>query len=140
MPLFFVSSGFASGAGLALLLAATGRLVIEGGLVMLSMTCVIWNLTVWLFYLRSSSAIDFRFATKALCRPFMMFFILVFGHALPILMLLLLQIRPLPEMATMLQGVFAMISGLAIITGVTAQKAGLVLSSGFIGKVTLKCR
>jgi hypothetical protein len=70
----------------------------------------------------------------------MMFFILVFGHALPILMLLLLQIRPLPEMATMLQGVFAMISGLAIITGVTAQKAGLVLSSGFIGKVTLKCR
>jgi DMSO reductase anchor subunit len=140
MPLFFLSSGFASGAGLALLLAASGKLVIEGGLVMLSMTCVIWNLIVWLFYLRWSSAIDFRSATEALCRPFMMFFTIVFGHALPILILLLLQILPFPEMGTMLKGVFAMVSGLAIITGVTAQKAGMVLSSGFIGKVTLKCR
>jgi DMSO reductase anchor subunit len=140
MPLFFLSSGFASGAGLALLLAASGRLVIEGGLVMLSMICVIWNLIVWLFYLRWSSAIDFRSATEALRRPFMIFSTMVFGHAFPILILLLIQIRPFPEMGAMLDSIFSMVSGLAIITGVTAQKAGMVLSSGFIGKITLKYR
>ena len=138
MPLFFLSSGFASGAGLALLLAASGMLVIEGGLVMLSITCVIWNLIIWLFYMRWSSAIDFRSATEALCRSFMMFFTIVFGHAFPILILLLLQIRPFPEMGAMLQIAFVMVSGLAIITGVTAQKAGMVLLSGFTGKVTLR--
>jgi DMSO reductase anchor subunit len=138
MPLFFISSGFASGAGLALILAASGWLAIEGGLVLLSMACVIWNLIVWLFYLRWSSIIDFRSATEALRRPFMMFFTIVFGHALPIVILLLLQVQPLIEMGTMLQGVFAMVSGLAIVTGVTAQKADLVLLSGFTVKVTLK--
>lgn len=139
IPLFFLSSGFASGAGLALLLAASGRLVIEGGLVMLSMICIIWNLIIWLFYLRwSSNTIDFRSATEALCRPFMIFFIIVFGHALPILIMLLLQIRPFQDVGAMPEGVFAMISGLAIITGVTAQKAGMVLSSGFTRKITLK--
>jgi formate-dependent nitrite reductase membrane component NrfD len=138
IPLFFLSSGFASGAGLAMLLAASGRLMIESGLVLLSMICIIWNLIVWFFYLRWSSAIDFRSATEALRRPFMMFFIIVFGHVFPILILMLLQIRAFPGMGTMLPGVFAMVSGLATIIGVTAQKAGIVISSGYIRKITIR--
>ena len=139
IPIFFISSGLASGAGLALLLAASGRLVIEGGLELLSMACIIWNLIVWFFYLQWSNTIDFRSAIKALYRPLIMLISIVFGHAFPILILLLLQIPAFPEMGKMFQGVFAMVSGLAIITGVTAQKASIVLSSGFTRKITLKC-
>ena len=138
IPLFFLSSGLASGAGLALLFASSGRSVIEGGLQLLSMACIIWNLIVWLFYLRWSNTVDFQSATKALYRPFMIFFIIVFGHAMPILILLLLRIRSFPDVGAMPEGVFTMVSGLAIITGVIAQKASIVLSSGFTGKVILR--
>lgn len=140
IPIFFISSGFASGAGLALLLAASGRLKIEAGLELLSMACIIWNLIVWLLYLRWSNAIDFRSAIKALYRPLIILITIVFGHALPILILLLLQIQLFPEMGKMLQGVFALVSGLAIIIGVAAQKASIVLSSGFTGEITIKSR
>ena len=138
MPLFFLSSGFASGAGLTLILAASGRIVIEAGLVLLSLACVIWNLIVWLFYLRWFRAIYFQLAGETLCRPIKMFLAIVLGHVLPIVMLLLLQVQLLPEIGMMPQGVFAMISGLAIVTGVTVQKAGIVLLSGFTVKVTLR--
>lgn len=138
IPLFYLSSSFASGSGLALLLAASGRVVIESGLVMLSMICIFWNLIVWLFYLRWSRFIDFRSSTEALRRPFMIFFTIVFGHAFPILILLLLQIRAFPGVGTMFTGTFVMVSGLAVIIGVTAQKAGIVLSSGYIRKITIR--
>jgi DMSO reductase anchor subunit len=137
MPIFFLSSGFASAAGLALILAASGRLLLESSLALLSMTCIILNLTVWVFYLWWPNSIDFRSATARLHRPFIMLFTIVFGHAFPILMLLLFQILPFPEMGTAFPGFFAAISGLAIIISVVAQKAGIVLSSGFTGKITL---
>jgi phenylacetyl-CoA:acceptor oxidoreductase 26-kDa subunit len=138
MPLFFLSSGFASGAALTLLLAALGRLVTGNGLGLLSLTCIFLNMIVWLFYLRWSNAVDFRSATEALRRPFMMFFIIVFGHAFPILMLLLLQIRAFSGTGAKLPGVFAMLSGLAIIIGVTAQKSGIVMSSGYLREINIK--
>ena len=137
MPLFFLSSGFASGAGLVMLLAASGKLVIEGNLVLLSITCIIWNLIVWLFYLRWSGTIDFRSAAEALRRPSMMFFIIVFGHGFPILMLLMLHLRAFSGMGGMFPAAFGLLSGLAIIIGVTAQKTGIVISSGYTRKITL---
>ena len=137
MPLFFVSSGFASGAGVALILAASGRLPIGGGLVLISLICTIINLIIWIFYLQWSSAIDFQSATEALRRPFMMFLTIVFGHVFPILMLLLFQIRSYIGMERMFSCTFVMISGLAIIIGVAAQKARIVLSAGYIRKIVL---
>ena len=138
MPLFFISSGFVSGSGMALLLAASGMLPIGGGLVLISLICTIINLIIWIIYLQWSSAIGFQSATEALHRPFMIFIIIALGHALPILMLLLIQIQLYIGMEKTFSGTFAMVSGLAVIIGVIAQKVGIVLSSGYLKKIVLK--
>ena len=131
MPIFFFTSGLATGSGLALLLASSGSLPIRGGLVLLSLICVILNLLVWLFYLRWSSASAFRSATEPLRHPLTIFFTIALGHMLPMLLLLLLQIQPYTGMGRTLPCVLAAISGLAMIIGVSAQKIGVLLSSGY---------
>ena len=123
---------------MALLLAAFGMLPIGEGLVLISLICIIINLVIWFFYLRCSSGIDFRSATKVLRRPFMAFITIVLGHAFPILILLLFQILSYVGMEKTLPGTFAMVSGVAIIIGVTAQKGGIILSAGYIRRVVLK--
>ena len=138
MPLFFISSGLTSGSGMALLLAAHGMLPIGGALVLISLLCVIFNLIIWFLYLRCSSAFDFRSATQALNRPFMTFIIIVLGHAFPILILLLFQILSFLGMEEALPGTIVMASGIAVIIGVAAQKAGIILSAGITRKVVLK--
>jgi hypothetical protein len=115
-----------------------GMLPIGGGLVLISLICTIINLIIWIFYLQWSSAIGFQSATEALRRPFMIFIIIALGHAFPILLLLLFQIQLYIGMEKTFSGTFAMVSGLAVIVGVTAQKAGIVLSSGYIRKIALK--
>jgi formate-dependent nitrite reductase membrane component NrfD len=138
MPLFFLSSGLVSGSGIVLLLAASGRLSIGGNFVLISLIFTIINLLIWIFYLRWSIAADFQSETEALRRPFMIFIVIILGHAFPILILLLFQIRLFIGIGQTIPGTFAMTSGLAIITGITAQKAGIVLLSGYIRKIVLK--
>ena len=137
MPFFFVSSSFASGAGVALILAASERLLISYSLVLFSLIFAIINLVIWFFYLRCSSATDFQSATMPLRRPSMMFFTIVFGHAFSILILFLFQIRSHIGMESSFPYTLITISGLAIIIGVAAQKAGVVLSAGYTRKIVL---
>lgn len=138
MPFYFLSSGFASGAGVALLLVASAKLPIEGGLVLLSMICAIWNLIVWLFYLRWSSAIDFRSAIKTLRRPLVILFTIPLGHLLPLLLLLLLQSGTYTEMEGRLPYILIAASGLAMIVGVVAQKSAVLLAAGYTRKIALR--
>jgi DMSO reductase anchor subunit len=138
MPLFFLSSGLVSGSGIVLLLAASGKLSISGDFMLILLILIIINLLIWIFYLRRSSATDFQSATEALRRPFIKFTIIALGHAFPILMLLLFQIRLYIGMGKNFSDILALASGIAVIIGVATQKAGIVLSSGYIRKISLK--
>jgi DMSO reductase anchor subunit len=138
MPLLFLSSGLVSGSGIVLLLAASGRLSIDGNFMLISVIFTIINLLIWIFYLRWSNSADFKSATEALRSPFMIFIVIALGHAFPILLLLLFQIRLYIGIEQAIPGTFAMISGFAIIIGITAQKAGIILFAGYIRKVALK--
>ena len=138
MPFFFISSGFLSGVGVVLILAASGNLFMGNGFVLFSLVCAMINLGIWFAYMRWSDADDFQSATKALRRPSRIFFTIVFGHAVSILMLFLFQIRPYIGMEYPIPQIFITISGLAMIVGVAAQKAGIVLSSGFTEKISLR--
>jgi DMSO reductase anchor subunit len=138
IPLFFVSSGFASGSGIALLLAAFGLLPIIGGLVLIALISTTINLIIWIFYLKWSNETEFQSSTEALRHTFIRFIIIILGHAFPILMLLLFQIRLYIGMEKDFSGILAIASGIAVIIGVATQKAGIVLFSGYIKKISLK--
>lgn len=142
MPFFFLSSGLASGAGVSLLLTLLCRLLPGQTLLRLSLLCVVFNLAVWLLYLKWYSTVLLESGTQALLslRHFsMMFFVIVLGHIIPILLLLLLwQIQSHRVMGGALTGVFLGVSGIAIIIGVAAQKAGVVLFAGYTRKIALK--
>jgi DMSO reductase anchor subunit len=138
MPLFFFSSGLATGSGLALFLAATGGMTLEGGLVMLSLISIMLNLSVWLFYLHWSSARDFRSATKPLSHPLMVLVTIALGHMLPILLLLLLKYQALTGMRIIFPCILMAISGLSVLIGVSAQKIGVILFSGYHMRICLR--
>jgi formate-dependent nitrite reductase membrane component NrfD len=138
IPFFFITSGFSSGVGVVLILAASGNLFMGNGFVLLSLICAIINLGIWFFYMRWPDADDFQSATKVLRRPSRTFFTIVFGHAISILILFLFQIRPYIGMKHPFQSILLAISGFAVIIAVAAQKAGIVLSSGFTGKISLR--
>jgi DMSO reductase anchor subunit len=138
MPFFFVSSGFVSGAGVVLFLAASGRMAIGDGFLLFSLICAIINLAIWFFYLQWSIADDLQSETKALRHPSKMFFTIVFCHAITILILFLFQIQSYIGLDYSFPHILITISGISIIIGVAAQKAGIVLSAGYIRKITLK--
>ncbi len=138
IPIFFLSSGFTSGAGVALALSATGRVLPETGLGLASLICVILNSAIWFSYMRCSKTADYRSATRTLRRPVAIFITVVFGHIFPALMLLLFLLWPSIVMETSFQGPFAVVVGLAIIIGVMAQKAGIIQSAGYTRKICLK--
>ena len=142
MPFIFLSSGLASGTGVVLLLSLSDRLLLGRSLPQLSLLCVALNLAIWLLYLRRYSAVSFRSVTKSpeLKRRFSkMFFAIAFGHILSILLLFLIwQIRTQHGEGGTLMGVLVGVSGLAIIIGVAAQKARIVLSEGYTRKIALK--
>lgn len=138
IPFFFISSGFLSGAGVVLVLASSESLFMNNGFVLLSLIFAMTNLGIWFIFLHCSGAANFQTATKTLRYPSKTFFTIVFGHAISILILFLFQIRPYIGMKNSFPSTMVAISGFAVIIAVTAQKAGIVLSSGFIGKISLR--
>jgi len=138
MPLLFMSSGLASGGGLVLLVAALDRLPLARGLVVIGLICVVLNLAVWLLYLRWSHATPFRLATDALCRPIAVILTAVLGHVVPLLLLLLLLIRPGVDARVELPHVVTALSGLAMIVGGMSQKVGIILAAGYTREIALR--
>ena len=138
VPFFFISSGFLSGAGVVLILAASGSLVMSNGFVLFSLIFAMINLGVWFIFLRCSNTADFQSATKALRYPSKLFFTIIPFHMFSILILILFQIRTYIGPNAPFPGTLVTISGLAVIIAVAAQKAGIVLSSGFTGKISLR--
>lgn len=138
IPLFFISSGLASGAGIMLILNSSGSRFAGDGPVLISLICTITNLVIWVLYLRWSRNVDFQSATKGLRRPLMKILTIVIGHIFPMLILLLFYIQPYFGAEKTLSGTLAMSSGLALVVGVIAQKTGIVLSAGYTRGVDLK--
>jgi formate-dependent nitrite reductase membrane component NrfD len=137
MPIFFLTSGLASGTGVALLLAASGSHLSLGSLVFLSLVCTILNLTVWIIYLRYPGAVAFRSATVALKRPPAIFLTVVLGHMFPLLLLFLIQLSGYLGIGEMLQVIFLIGSGSAVILSAIVQKSLIILAAGYTREIIL---
>lgn len=136
MPLVFLSSGFASGGGLVLLVAGLEKVPMIRALPIMGLICMVLNLVVWLLYLRWSRTAPYQFATKALRHPTTVIFTVGLGHAVPLLLLILLMQYADP--GANLHHMLAALSGLTMISGVVVQKTGIILSAGYTRGIVLR--
>ena len=134
IPLFFLSSGLASGTAIALLFGSL--------MAILYPLCVVFNLVIWLLYLRWHNMVPLQTAAEppGLKRRFSNKILAIFfSHIIPLLIFILIsQIKTQPEIKGMLRDNLAIAAGLSIIIGVSVQKFWIVISAAYTGKVALK--
>lgn len=135
MPLFFVTSGLASGGGLVLL-PPLNEPALRRGFVAIELILIVLNLMVWFLYLRRSDETFLR-ATKNLRRPNAVILTIGMGHLLPALLLTLVWVIPDPNAGGGLRVVAAAVAGLAVIVGGVLQKAGIILEAGYLRPIVL---
>lgn len=138
MPLLFVTSGFATGAGLMLAIAPFlgGRFQQSAGgtIVLAGLVAVLFNLVVWILYLRGPNS-AFQRAIEGLRRSNALALSVGLGHLLPALLLVsaVLSGGGANQLALLAGGV----AGLTMIAGGVTQKAGIILGAGYLRAIVL---
>ncbi len=130
MPVQFITSGFAAGGSLALLLTQPTESKL------LSLFILAWailDLIIWLLYLYRPNTDAFRKATRPLRRQPSLLLTLWLGRLLPVLLLL-------GTAVSNQSAIIAHTAALLIILGHAAQKAGLILQAGSLRGVQMKRR
>ncbi len=139
MPLFFVTSGLATGSGLMLVvftlfdLLFGERVYTIASLPLVALSTGILNLGVWLLYLRPSNH-AFQKATAALRHPNALALSVGLGHLLPIL---LLTLALLTNLASLGQSAVVILAGLGLIFGGVSQKFAIILDAGYLRSIVL---
>jgi hypothetical protein len=128
IPLLFITSGFATGAGL--LLIFLGVLTSEHYAVLIAFVCALLNLLVWLLYLYWTRESAFRKATESLRGLESKILILGFGHLMPLIVLLSVLVAPGVDPGTKFADIAISAMGLALIIGSAGQKAAIILWAG----------
>ena len=125
MPVLFISSGFASGGGVVLLIGGLTRSPLPLSTIIMGMAAISANLAIWLLYLFWFHSTAFREAIEKLRRPYSLIITIGIGHILPLVLLCSLAglgysvaEKPFPAET---------LSGLAILLGVILQKKAIVL-------------
>ena len=135
IPLLFVTSGFATGAGLLLIIL--GGLTSGHYTLLMAIICALLNLLVWLLYLRWSHEPAFRTATEMLRGLESRILILGIGHLMPIIVLLSVLITEGVDTGTKLAEFAIPAMGLALIIGSAIQKAAIILRAGNLREIGL---
>ncbi len=138
MPIFFLSSGFASGFGIVLLVTVFARVPLEPIVVSIGLTFIVLNSVIWFIYLYWPGGPEFYHATKKLRHPVTMTISLGLGHMIPLILLSLLLINLDKGISVETSNKIVVISGLAILCGVASQKAEVIMLAGYTNKVVLK--
>lgn len=128
MPLLFVTSAFATGSGLMLLLSTPGRETAA-----IALASAVLNLAVWLAYLYGSRDPAFRKATATLRGRASLLFVAGLGHALPALLLVPVAMG-LREHA----GLAVALAGASMIFGGLLQKAAIIFKAGYLRAIVLR--
>ncbi|MFZ5917475.1 MAG: hypothetical protein ACOYZ7_11105 [Chloroflexota bacterium] len=132
IPLFFLTSAWVTGSGLALLVSSE----MEGELAAAGLLCAALNVGVWLFYLYGSQDTAFCAATRTLRRPQSLWMALGIGHLLPMLLLLTLLLAG-SYSQTVLWRAIAAWAGLALMAGGAVQKSDLVRRAGYLRGIVM---
>jgi DMSO reductase anchor subunit len=129
ISLLFVTSSFATGAGL--LMVVLGGFTSEHYTPLIAFICALLNLLIWLLYLNGPRTSAFRKATETLRSLKLRIIILVIGHLLPILVLFsVLLVLPGLQTGEVLTDIVTPMMGLALIIGSAGQKVAIILLAG----------
>jgi formate-dependent nitrite reductase membrane component NrfD len=131
IPLFFISSGLATGSGLFLLLTTVADLGLNKTVVAISICSASLNILVWFTYLKWSKTPEFLASTERLRRPISMFITLGLGHLLPLLILLPMAMGSNELLTRQIGENAAAFAGLLLIWAGMLQKSGLILKTGY---------
>lgn len=138
VPLLFISSGFASGYGIVLLVTALKELLLDRVNILTGLICLVLNLSVWIIYLGWSSENAFQSSTKQLRRASALVVTVVIGHLLPIFLLLLLLTDQVSKGGVNQSNIIVTATGLAIVAGVVNQKVGIIMKAGYTRGIEIK--
>lgn len=127
MPMFFISSGFASGGGVFMLIGGMTRSPLLSGAITMTLIAIIANLAMWLLYLYRFRSATFREATDKLRRPLSLSVTIGIGHLLPVVLLCSLIVRNYYEPERLF---FAeIVGGVAVLLGIIFQKMTIMVSA-----------
>lgn len=137
MPVFFISSGFASGASLFLLIGGLAHVPLMLRTILIAMTAVSANLVIWLFYLYRSQSGVFAESTKSLRRPLYLILILGLGHGVPLCFLAVLAMGGRREAGHMFDTML-ICTDLLMLAGVILQKRGILQRAAKMKAITIE--
>jgi phenylacetyl-CoA:acceptor oxidoreductase 26-kDa subunit len=130
MPLLFLTSDFAKGSGLILLLT-TEKLPLAATPIKIALICALLNLLAWLLYLYRSNDPAFLEATKPMRRSSSLFGTFVIGHLLPILLLLSFLLGVGGNDGAAFQHIALDLSGLILIASGVSLMFSLIVRIGY---------
>lgn len=136
MPLLFMSSGFTSGSGIALLVSGLTRSPLAFFTTMIGITALCANLLIWFLYLHWSPSTDFLQATAKLRRPFALVTIVGLGHILPLAFLIFPVVTGSPESRRPF--IVETVIGLTALFGVILQKKAIILNASNMKTILIK--
>jgi DMSO reductase anchor subunit len=124
IPALFISSGFTSGGGVALLISGLDQSQLSLSSIIIGIIALSVNLVIWFFYLYWSRKTVFCEAIKNLRQPLFLIITVGLGHILPLFLLSILA-----WLGRVNAGEFfhiVTLTGLAILLGVIFQKKAIV--------------
>lgn len=135
LPVFFLSSGLASGSGIALLLMASGGFQTPHSLVPPSLLFVVFNLLIWVAYLFRIHSNVFRSVILFQGRSFLMLVIFWFGHVLPAILLL---VNRHADSGIQIGNWSVGLAGFAMLLSVMMQKSVIIFAWGYTRKISIE--
>ena len=136
IPILFLTSSLVSGYGLLLLLTALGGLYPDRSMSIIGLIFTGINLAIWFVYLFGSGSTHFVSATQPLRRSLSLILTAGLGHIIPLLLLLLLLLPQTFIIGPSLSLIVA-ISGSLLLIGCIGQKAGIILSTGYLRAIEI---
>jgi len=134
IPVFFMTSSLSSGAGIALLMSASGILGINGYLLVTGLVLAAMELSTWLSYLYLRPGDVFRQGTRALRSPVYSYFTLGIGNLFPMALLIYSLTAGTGNGIRAYQIVIAL-AGTASMAGCVWKKGGVILSANYLGAI-----
>lgn len=127
MPIFFISSGFASGGGVFMLIEGMTRSPLLLSAIIMALVAIIVNLAMWLLYLYRFRSADFRKALYKLRRPLNLSITIGVGHLLPIVLLCSFVVWNFYEPESLFLA--EIVCGAAVLIGIIFQKMAIIISA-----------
>lgn len=133
VPLFFLSSGLASGWGAIIVINALMEISMDSFAIISGMVLIVLNAIVWIFFITLKQKDGTGSLMSVLRKPLALLFPLGAGFVLPCALLIIMIINPL----WLNFKAAYMIAGAGIMSGIAVQKKNIIISLGYLNNIVI---